>query len=74
MNSFTFQDVNDEAPEFSSRSYDCEVAENSQRGATVTFVGEVTPLVSDGDAGANGTFTLSLVGQGADVFEVKRIL
>jgi len=66
------QDVNDEAPAFNAESYDCEVEENAFFGAPVAFSGQA-PIVSDADAGANGTFALTLLGENADVFEVREV-
>lgn len=68
--SLRLQDVNDEIPQFRSSSYVGEIAENSQRGAPVTFLGSALAEVFDHDRGTNGSFAIRLDGAG-DTFEVK---
>ena len=50
-------DKNDNAPEFSPKSYDCEISENSAEKTRVCFV-----HASDKDADQNGAVTYELVG------------
>ncbi|RZF38140.1 hypothetical protein LSTR_LSTR005501 [Laodelphax striatellus] len=51
-------DVNDEVPTFRSDHYICEVNENAQANAPVTFIGTALPQVYDYDQGNNGTFEM----------------
>ena len=65
-------DVNDETPTFKSPYYVAEVAENAPRDTQVKFVGAGNiAQVYDHDFGVNGTFTLSLDGDGAKFFDVQ---
>ncbi len=62
----------------SLQSYVAEIAENSQRGTPVNFVGggggqaAGIPEVFDHDAGSNGTFRLFLRDDLEGMFEVRR--
>ncbi|GAB6026551.1 hypothetical protein CHUAL_012969 [Chamberlinius hualienensis] len=62
-------DINDETPRFRNRSYVGEISENAQLNVPVTFSSDNLPEVYDHDQGANGTFTLSLEGDGG-IFEI----
>uniref|UniRef100_T1KWL6 Cadherin domain-containing protein n=2 Tax=Tetranychus urticae TaxID=32264 RepID=T1KWL6_TETUR len=64
-------DVNDEKPTFKSESYTVEISENAQADMPVKFIGTGdVPQVYDYDQGTNGTFTLTLEGDSASIFEV----
>lgn len=62
-------DINDEAPQFRSPFYDCEIHENAQINTPVTFLGTSINEVFDHDQGLNGTFDLFLYPLN-DIFEV----
>ncbi|TRY71883.1 hypothetical protein TCAL_08438 [Tigriopus californicus] len=64
------EDVNDESPEFRSSNYMAEIGENSPKGSMVNFLdSSAIPEVFDHDQGTNGTFNLSIEGDGG-IFEV----
>ena len=62
--------MNDEIPQFKSKTYVGEISENAEKNTPVTFLGKsMIPEVYDHDQGTNGTFKLFLEGDG-NVFEV----
>eukprot|EP00095_Tigriopus_kingsejongensis_P008988 snap_masked-scaffold783_size97670-processed-gene-0.6 protein:Tk08988 transcript:snap_masked-scaffold783_size97670-processed-gene-0.6-mRNA-1 annotation:"PREDICTED: uncharacterized protein LOC100879829" len=64
------EDVNDEVPEFRSSNYLAEIGENAPKGSMASFLdSNAIPEVFDHDQGTNGTFELSIEGDGG-IFEV----
>ncbi|XP_071101001.1 protocadherin Fat 4-like [Haliotis cracherodii] len=64
-------DLNDNAPEFSRRSYTGRVKENSIPGTLV--VGLVDIAVTDEDTGVNGFVNFALTGTGKTYFAVEKL-
>ena len=68
------EDVNDQQPKFASPAYEAEINENSQLDTPIRFLAkpnEAQNRVYDLDQGTNGTFRLSIRGEGAQNFEVS---
>lgn len=65
------EDENDNPPAFERSSYEGRIPENAAGGTEVALDGEVR--ARDADSGGNAQFTLSLYGEGRDVFSLDAV-
>lgn len=64
-------DVNDCPPKFNLHSYSGTITENSPVGTEVLLDQEI--MVTDADVGDNAKFTVSLIGEGSQMFMIETI-
>lgn len=65
-------DVNDNPPAFNQKAYTGIILENSPMGSDVYVINQQI-FIHDADAGPNADFSVSLSGDGADLFKVELV-